>query len=485
MLSAIVQNGVSGISIFCLYRFLLKALGMEMLGLYSVVLSITTVLGMFNTGFSGSLVRFVSIFSAKEQPEKVAALIRTIFTSLLVFFSVLVFLLLASGNWLVGFLNLGIQDRAAFENLLPLASLVFLSGILGGVFMSSLEGIQRAYLKNYLLSAASVSNLALAVFLIPAFGLRGLFLAYLASNGITYLLSWLLLRQHLRYGIGLFPIGWNKDVFRQTFSYNATFQVISLSSLFYDPLIRMLLVRFGGLPLAGLYELSSKLILQVRGILVALNQSLVPVFAGLEKEEFAENRLKLFLKSHHMIFILSNFALALLAMALPLISLIWMSSLNVTFLQVALLLIPGWMANAVSVPVYFASIGFGELKSLLYHHLALAILVPAFCGIAGILGFKLGLVAAWSLGLVLCSLPLIPDFFFRHKIPASQILPAGSLWIFLAHAFAAAGWVTVWKSSFTFALPSAVIFSASAIFIYIFAYWRAGFLTEIKRAIRS
>ncbi len=484
MLSAFIQVLFSGICMFLLYKFLIHILGMQRIGLYSVVLSITSTLGIFNAGFSGSLVRYVSIFSTENQPKKVVSLIGTIFTSLLIFFSFLVCLLILGGSDLLLFLKLGTKEAIEFEMLLPLASMVFLTNILGGVFLSALEGFQRAYLKNYLLAGASLMNLLLAGLLVPNFELKGLFYANLISNFLVYLLAWNFVRVNLKAKIYLIPIYWNKALFKQTFGYNGTFQVISISSLFNDPLLRMLIVRFGGLPLAGIYELASKLILQVRGILVALNQNLIPVFASMEKEEDQENRLALFLKSHHLIFSISNFFLATLAAALPLFSVIWLDSVNKQFLQVALILIPGWIINTISVPVYFANIGFGKLKPVLIHHLALAILVPAFCYLSGILGFQLGVVASWSAGLILCSIPLIVDFFYRQRIPFPLIFPKGFHWMVFAHFGFILIWFFFWKAAGSFSFIQACIFAFSGVILYTFAYWKAGLLEELRKAIK-
>jgi len=485
MFSAILQSGVSGICIFLLYKFLIHTLGMQKLGLYSVVLSITGTLGIFNAGFSGSLVRYTSIYHSENQPEKAASLIGTIFSSLLIFFSALLFLLITGGRGLLHFLHLGSAESAEFESLLPLASLVFLSGMMGGVFLSALEGFQRAYLKNYLLSAASFSNLILAILLIPVFELKGLFYSYLISNSVVYLLAWGFVRNYLKGRIFIFPLSWNQELFRQTFQYNATFQLISVSSLFNDPLLRMLLVRFGGLPMAGIYELASKLILQVRAILVSLNQSLVPVFAGMDGVEDGKSRIALFMKSYHLNFGLSNLVLALLAAVLPAISIIWLETGQMLFIALSLMLIPGWIVNTMSVPVYFANIGFGQLKPVLYHHLSLGFLVPLLCYFAGLLGLPLGVVFSWSFGLVVCSLPLITDFFSRHKIASNLMLPSGFRWMFLAHAVFIAAWIWIWLSEFSFSLFSGFIFASGGIILYTFAYAKAGFISEVKMLLKK
>ena len=71
---AIVQVVAVGIILFVLYKFLLKTIGIEDLGIWSVVLATTSVAGIGNFGLSGSVVKFVAKYVARGKGEAVAAL---------------------------------------------------------------------------------------------------------------------------------------------------------------------------------------------------------------------------------------------------------------------------------------------------------------------------------------------------------------------------------------------------------------------------
>ncbi len=450
---------------------------MQRLGIYSLLLSITSTLGAFNAGFSGSLVRYIAIFNAESKPEKAISLIGTLFSTLLVFFLILVILLNSCSGELIKIMNLNTEEAIEFEQLLLFASLVFLSGVLSGIFLSALEGLQKVYLKNYIASAVACTNLLLSIWLIPRFELKGLFAAYFFSNCMAYLAAWIFLQMQLKKRIFVFPFSWNKKLFRETFRYNFTFQIISVSSLFYDPLLRILLVRFEGLPLAGFYELANKMISQLRGVIVSVNQSLVPVFAGLENES-AGTRLNLFNKSFRLIFILSNLAFGVLAAVLPFISLIWLGVPHPDLIAITLIVLPGWLLNTVALPVYFANIGFGKLKPVLYFHLVLAFIVPVFCFLSGISGLFMGVIFAWSAGLFFCSIPLILDFTYRNNIPLGKVIPKGFLWILGPHLVLILALAIFWKHILIFNFLECTLFGVFATGVYVLAYMKAGFIKE-------
>ncbi|MGC8888266.1 MAG: polysaccharide biosynthesis C-terminal domain-containing protein, partial [Verrucomicrobiia bacterium] len=67
---------VAGV-LFFLYRFLLKTIGVEQFGIWSLVLSTTSVLQVANFGLSGSVVKFVAKYMAREEYNNVSEVIQT------------------------------------------------------------------------------------------------------------------------------------------------------------------------------------------------------------------------------------------------------------------------------------------------------------------------------------------------------------------------------------------------------------------------
>ena len=66
--------------------------------------------------------------------------------------------------------------------------------------------------------------------------------------------------------------------------YGLNIQMISVSQMLYDPITKGLLVKFGGLDLAGYYEMANRMVIQLRGLIVSAVQVLVPTIADLKEK---------------------------------------------------------------------------------------------------------------------------------------------------------------------------------------------------------
>ena len=67
---SLVQVVLVGISLFILYRFLLRSIGIERMGVWSVVLATTSVANVANLGISASVVRFVAKYLHEEKKKE-------------------------------------------------------------------------------------------------------------------------------------------------------------------------------------------------------------------------------------------------------------------------------------------------------------------------------------------------------------------------------------------------------------------------------
>ena len=67
--------------LFFLYRFLIRSVGVERLGVWSLVLAATSIVTLANQGFSTSIVKFVAKYAVRENGEDVSALMQTALVS--------------------------------------------------------------------------------------------------------------------------------------------------------------------------------------------------------------------------------------------------------------------------------------------------------------------------------------------------------------------------------------------------------------------
>jgi O-antigen/teichoic acid export membrane protein len=188
--------------------------------------------------------------------------------------------------------------------------------------------------------------------------------------------------------IAVIPVRWLREVFREIFIYGVNFQLIVVMRMFFDPITKCLLSHFGGLAIVGYYEMASKLVIQVRQILISANRAIVPVVAEL----FETNREEIhsLYRRNYMLFIFLSLGVHTGVMVGgPLISKAWIGWYEGAFLYSLTLLCIGWLLNSPNVPSFFLFMGIGKLK---YN-----VISTALIGIANLgLGYALGVTFGWK-----------------------------------------------------------------------------------------
>jgi len=460
--SSIGQVIFTGVTLFLLYRFLIQEVGLKLLGIWSLLLSISTSVGILNSGFTGSIVRYIAEFHSDKNDKAIVNLIRTFFTAIFCLFLLISVLLVFNQNLILQFVHLQDGEKTLFSELFPLALSIFFLSTLSGVFLSALEGVQKLYVKNLILMGTSILTLLLVMVLVPALKMKGLAICYILSNLFTYFAGWYFTRQNLLQPLSLFPFGWDSTTFKKTFSYNVKFQAISFSSILNDPLLRIIMIRYAGLETAGLYELSSKIIMQMRALLITATQSLVPVFASLGKERKQE-ALHFYKLSYELTFFIGLFSFSMLSIASPLISQIWIGKVDPVFVWMMLILSFGWLANSLATPAYFANTGFGTINSNLVTHIIINLVSLVICFALALFDFGFLLISGWAAALVIGAFYLLATFIKNNQLEVKSLFPRGSkLYLTVLTlggliSFVVAKWV-----------PGSVLFKSTGLLVFYF-----------------
>ena len=75
--ASVAQTIFSGIVLFVLYRYLIANLGVEQLGLWSVILASTSAARLSDLGLTGSVVKFVARYRALNDDSQTAEIVQT------------------------------------------------------------------------------------------------------------------------------------------------------------------------------------------------------------------------------------------------------------------------------------------------------------------------------------------------------------------------------------------------------------------------
>ncbi len=420
IVSSIVQVATSTLLLLVLYRYLADSIGVEGLGIWSLVLAIGSATQIANLGLPGTITKFVADYQARGLDERIRVAVQTAVLSIAAFGALLTWLAYPLGTRYLQFVMPAHLLPEAL-GILPVALLSFWLAMYGSTYQSALMGLQRYAEANAVMILDSILQLILCLILVPNYGLWGLVMARLSCNVITLVLT-VTLSRHFVPGLPWIPARWGRAEFREMIGYAGGLQLISLLVIFADPVTKGLIGRFGSLTAVGYYEMADKLIKAVRALLIGANQVTLPKFAVINAGDRGHER-TLYASSQNLNSFFALPAFALLTLAAPLVSVLWLGRQEPFFVLAMGVLSAGWLFNVLALPTYFASLGAGEVRANVVSHVVLA-------GANVFLGWSLGLlmgasgvVLGWSLALVLSSMLLVIGFGLRRKFGVSIIVP--------------------------------------------------------------
>ena len=421
---SVVQTAISGIMLFLLYRYLIKLLGTPQLGLWSVILASTSVARLSDMGLTGSVVKFVAKYRALKDDYKAAEVVQTASISIGLVMGVLAF---AIYPLLDDLLTLAIPPASmpVALSILPWAVFTLWLGSVAGVLQSGLDGCQRMDLRNLLMIIGNTLFFVAAVWLVPRHGLIGLAVGQAAQGLFLLVSSWFALRRQLT-ALPWFPRKWSITKFREMFSYAINFQINSVAILFFEPITKLFMSRYGGLSSAGYYEMASQLVVKLRSLLIAANQVLVPAFAELN-ETSPQVIKELYLKVYRMLFFIVVPYYATIVIILPLVSLLLIGHFELNFLQFGLILAIGWGLNSLISPAYFLNLGTGDLHWNTVAHVLMAVLNIILGLLLGYFYGGLGVVIGSMSSMVIASAIIILVMQKKYSIPLRNIIPSEHL----------------------------------------------------------
>jgi O-antigen/teichoic acid export membrane protein len=438
--SAAVQVIVVGLMYFLLYRYLIRVLGPSQLGVWALVVSTSSIANFANFGITSGLVKFIADYRETGNDAEMNKLVFTAFISMVLFFAVLIFIGYIGVNLIIRLL-IGPHYIGLALKLLPYTLLCLFINEVGGIYTSILEGFQKNYIRNIIYVAGSVFFLAAAYQLVPRYGLMGVTYAQVTQSALIFISAFIAGTRNLP-GFNLFKWNWNKQIFRSLISYGSKFQLVSLLQLLYEPATKMLLTRFGGLPAVGYYEMASRLINQVRALIVNANQVMIPVVA--QASHSGMNAIiKLYQKAMSATLLVSVPAICAVISFSSLISVLWIGHIQPAFIFPLVILSITIFFNIMCGPAYYSSLGQGKLNLLVYVHVFMAALNIGLGWVLGTFFGDNGVIISWGVTFTLGSLLLI--IYFQREMLIS-----------LANVFTKSDWVLLF---------AAIIFTAFAVFI--------------------
>lgn len=439
-----LQTVVSAVLLFFLYRFLLKQLGAEQLGIWAIVLASTSVGRLTDMGLAGAIVKFVANCNATGQGEKSSRLVQTAALTIGAALGTLALLALPVLHILLHWVLPETAISSALQ-ILPYAIGSLFFAMISGIFQSGIDACHRMDIKNIILVSCNFIYIGTTVFLVPRYGLLGIAIAQVIQSILLVCSSWLVLKKLIP-SLPVLPCRWYKAEFREMVGYATNFQIGMLAGMFFDPVTKFLLAKYGNLSQTAYYEMANQLLQKARSVIVSAQQALVPEIAG-GKFNNQKDLATLYQKAYGLSFLLVLPYYIGIALALPLISILWIGHYEPFFVTCGAIVSIGWLATNLSAIPYFFNIGTGTLIWNTANHILNGILNITLGAVLGYHFSGLGVVIAAACALIVPNILLILVVNQRLGLAKLAILPPSQrvyLLLILAGAVTAiaAGWAS-------------------------------------------
>lgn len=407
------QVALIGVIYYFLYRILLEHLGIKLLGVWSVVMSASSVANIADLGIATSIVRFVTLYDHTNRKDEIPQLIYTgVVLNILIFVPICFIIWPIAYYFLENIIELKYVSVA--RELLPFSLVCVLLNSIAGVYGSILDGYRKNYIRNTIFSLSSFVFLFLSVLGVKKYGVMGVVYAQIFQSSLSLIMCIILSVRIVRFN----PVkyNWNKNIFKEIFNYGLKFQMTSITGILNEPVTKMLMAKFGGLAFTGYYEMATKLVMQIRGVIISANQSLMPIMVKESLNERETPRFSVLSLSFIGVFFLSMYALTYINITAPIISEVWIGHRESIFINILLIVSFSMFINLLSAPNYFTLLSINKLNAIIISQLIMAVCNISISFILGYFFKGYGIVFTWMIVVLIGSWYLIQSLPFKNTL---------------------------------------------------------------------
>lgn len=252
------EVGVSIFAALVLAPIIIRRLGDENFGLWTLTVSLVEYSWLLDFGLRGAVVKYVAHYRALQDNDKLNAVINsaTLFSLLLA--PVIIGIVILSAPWLAARFN--VQQPELLARLIVLAVTAWALGTLGSSFSAALEGLQRFdYTSQAYILTTTARNLGVFVLLMLGFGVMEMAWLSLAVQGLLLALNFTFLKyafpEHR-----MEPGSARRSTFRELMSYGVHGMTASLGQRILNQSTPLLIGGFLNARSAGYFAAPSKLL---------------------------------------------------------------------------------------------------------------------------------------------------------------------------------------------------------------------------------
>lgn len=369
---SLVQSAMGVAVYFLVIRYVVQTVGLEGVGLWSLTVGFVAMVRLMDLSGASGLARMVAMES--DNPFKQADFIDTLTVFIALLYCILC---LAAYQPLSHFLRDALDpDQWAVGHLLLAWALVSLPlNVISIAQLSAIDGIGRADIRSTLNILGFIVYGVLCLALIERNGIVALAYAQFAQFLVTMLAARLYLLKRIA-PLGIFPLRISPAAARHCLGYGARLQISSLPMAFFEPALRIFIGRSAGLEYLGLYDLCYKLAVNMRMLIQAYLNPLVPEFTR-RLENNSDSARSLFTVCNTQNLRIVSLAYGALILLSPLASVFILSELSTLFVLSTAILALGWGTATYALPTQLFARAAGVLKWAIFGQSLILLLGPA------------------------------------------------------------------------------------------------------------
>jgi O-antigen/teichoic acid export membrane protein len=419
--SSVTQSLLNGLLYYLLYKYLLQHLGIDLLGVWSILLTIISIASIANLGIGLSIIRIAAKYN-QNNFEELGKVVQTAqLLTAAIFFAIAVPIYFTGGYWLSAVVNIRFLPVA--KSMLPyIIVCFFINGLNTNVYLPFLDGIQKSLLRSILATTSTLLLLGFSIFLVPKYGLAGVCYAQVIQAFCIFLLSIIGVKKAVT-TFNFFSFAVDKSILKQFFLYGTQESINSITQFCFEPLTKSFLGRYGGMAYTAYYEIANRIVIQLRSLLVSANQVMMPLYTITSLESMDMKKANhLYEKNYLVNYTLSTIWLGSIIGIASIVSELFFKQIQPDFLFCVTILAIGYFFNAVALPAYFSNMGKGSLWPNVFCNIIVCIFNIAFGYIFGLLFMGNGVTIACAIALSAGAVFTLISYHTSNKIHFTKTL---------------------------------------------------------------
>jgi O-antigen/teichoic acid export membrane protein len=410
---SISQSIVVGLTYLFLYKILLKKVGVNELGMWALAISFSATINLVSLGMGNCITRFIAECNILNDTFGMS---KVIFNSFLIV-SVL-YIFAGTVIYIIGsvYINYTFKyvEQSIIYKLLFYSIIYLIINALSNIFLSCFDGIKFNFIKSLILITSSVFFISLVILFINIFGLLGVIFAQILQYlFVLFVAAFVLQKWFIKYTISHNLLDWN--LIKKILKFGLREQTISVAQLFFDPITKILLSKYGNFSFVAIYEISNRIITQLKSLIASLIQMTIPYYVeknSTNKKSFNE----FYLINLKLTFNIGIIWLYVCYILSYFISYYYFDNLNLIFFKITFLIMLANLLNIFSLPSYFSNISRASFRSNIISNWVIAVFNLFLGFILGLLFNSYGIVIAWVIAFSVGSLFVIFAYHYNEEL---------------------------------------------------------------------